>query len=92
MLRALDVELVARRVVECTALIGPDLRFDLEGAQECERAARDRGADEIEMDGDFSSPAQMDAAGDVEETRELGEPIAIRLRCDRGELIAEILR
>jgi hypothetical protein len=32
------------------------------------------------------------AAGDVEETRELGEPVAVRLRRDLGELVAEIVR
>ena len=36
--------------------------------------------------------AQVDAAGDVEEPRELGETVAVRLRRDRGELVAQILR
>jgi hypothetical protein len=32
------------------------------------------------------------AAGEVEEPRELGQPVALVARCDRRELVAEILR
>jgi hypothetical protein len=34
----------------------------------------------------------VDAAGDVEEARELGEPVAVGLRRDLRELVAEVLR
>jgi hypothetical protein len=34
----------------------------------------------------------MDAPRRVEEPRELGEPVALVPRRDRGELVAEILR
>jgi hypothetical protein len=32
------------------------------------------------------------AAGNVEEARELGETVAIRIRRDLGELVAQLLR
>jgi hypothetical protein len=89
---SLHVQLVARRLVERVLLVGPDLRFDLERAQERERAPRDRGGDEVEVERDLPASAEVHAAGDVEETRELGEPIAVRLRRDLGELVAQIVR
>jgi hypothetical protein len=44
------------------------------------------------MHGHLPTPAEMDAPGRVEESRELGEAVALVPRCDRGELVAEILR
>ena len=47
---------------------------------------------EIEVERDLAAPAQMHAAGDVEEPGELGEPVAVRIRRDLRELVAQILR
>ena len=73
-------------------LIRADLRLDLERAQERERATRNRGAREIEMQGDLAAAAQVHAPGDMEEPRELGEPVAVRIRCDLRQLVAQLLR
>ena len=73
-------------------LVGADLRLDVERAQQRERAPRDGGAREIEMERDLAAAAQVHAAGDVEEPGELGEPVAVRIRRDLRELVAEILR
>ena len=86
------MELVARRLVERGALVRADLRLDVERAQERERAAGDGRAREVEVDGDVAAAAQVRAAGDVEEPGQLGEPVAVASRRDRGELVAEILR
>jgi hypothetical protein len=44
------------------------------------------------MDGDLPAPAQMHAAGRMQETGKLGEAIAFVLRRDRCQLVAEVLR
>ena len=86
------MQLVARRARERVLLVRADLRLDLERAQERERAPRDRRARQVEMQRDLAAPAQMHAAGDVEEPGELGEAIAVRIRRDLRELVAQLLR
>jgi hypothetical protein len=87
-----EVQLVASRAVESMLLIGPDLGLDVEGAQESKRAPRDRGARQVEVQRNLAATAQVHAAGDVKESRELGETIAIRIRRDLGELVAQLVR
>jgi hypothetical protein len=87
-----DVELVARRALECPAAIGPDLGRDAERAQEAEGAARDCRVGDVQMYGDLTTPAKVDAAGRVKEPGELREPIAVAPRGDPRELVAEVLR
>jgi len=65
--RAFDVELVARRPAECVLLICPYLGVDVECAQQRERAARDCGAREIEVQRDLAATAQVHAARHVEQ-------------------------
>jgi len=88
----LDVQLEAGRLPEGVLLVRPDLRVDVECAEEREAAAGDGAAREIEVERHLASAAQVDAAGDVEEARQLREPVAVRLGRDRGELVPEILR
>ena len=78
--------------VERAALVRANLRRDTERAEQTECTTRDRGLGDVEMDGDLPAPAQVDAAGRVEETRELCEPVALAPRRDRRELAAEVLR
>jgi hypothetical protein len=44
------------------------------------------------MGSDLAAPTEVHAAGGVEETGELCEPVALAARRDRRELTAEILR
>ena len=87
-----DVQLVARRTVERTALVRADLGCDSECAQKAECASRDSRVGDVEMDRDRAASPQMDAAGRVEEPGQLGQTIAFAPRRDRGELVAEVLR
>ncbi len=87
-----DVQLVAGRAVERVLLVRPDLRLDLEGAQECERATRNCGAREIEVQCDLATTPQVHASGDVEQPGELGEAIAIRIRRDLRKLVTQLFR
>ena len=87
-----DVELVAGRAVEGVLLVRTDLRLDVEGAQKREGAPGYGRAGQIEMQGDLPTAAQMHAAGDVEQPRELGETIAVGIRGDLGELVAQVVR
>ena len=89
---ARHVELISRPAFERAALVCAYLRLDAEGAEEAERAARDRRARHVEVNRDLAAPFQMNAAGRVKQAGELGEPIAVGTRCDRGELVAKILR
>src|SRR3979411_722698 len=90
--RPFDVQLVARGTVERVLLVRADLRLDVEGAQESERATCDGRAREIELQRELAATAQVAADGDVEEARELGETIAIRIRRDLCELVAQLVR
>src|SRR5204863_5976390 len=87
-----DVELIAHRTVEGTALVGADLGRDAEAAQQAEGAPRDGGVRNVEMHGDLPAALEVDAAGRVEEARELRQPVAVAPRCDRRELAAQVLR
>jgi hypothetical protein len=89
---ACDVELVARSTLEGSTLVGADLRCDTERTQQAESAAGHGRVGDVEMDGDLPTPAEMDAAGRMQETGKLGEAIAFVLRCDRCQLVAEVLR
>ena len=86
------MKLVAGGAVERTPLIGADLRRDTEPTQERECSTRDGGVRDVEMDRDLPAPAQVHAAGRVEEPGQLGEPVTLAARGDRGELAAQILR
>ena len=44
------------------------------------------------MERDPAAAAQVDAPGRVEERRDLGQPAAAALGCDRRELGAEVVR
>jgi hypothetical protein len=87
-----DVQLVASRAIEGVLLVRPDLGLDVEGAQEGERPACDRRTREIEMQCDLAATSQVDAAGDVEQSGELGEAVAVRIGRDLGELVAQLVR
>jgi hypothetical protein len=87
-----DMQLVTRPPVEGTAAVRPDLRGDAEAAEQAERAARDCRFRQIQVNGNFAPPLQVDAARRVEETRELGQAVAIAPRRYARELVAEILR
>ena len=86
-----DVELVARRRVERPTPVRPYLRADAAVAQERERPPRGRAAAEIEVEPPVARAAKVQAAGSVEECRELGPSIALALRSDRGQLLADVL-
>ena len=86
------MELIPRCVVERLQLVRADLRVDVECTQEAERTTRHAGADEIEMDVHGAAPPEVDAAGDVEEPRQLCQAVAVRLRRNRGELVAKVVR
>ena len=87
----LDVELVARRLVERAAAVSADLGAHTEVAQERERASRGRGARQVEVDRDRAA-AQVPRAGGVEESRQLGLAAAAPLRRDLRQLVAQLLR
>jgi hypothetical protein len=89
---AVDVKLVAGRTVEGVLLVRPDLRLDIEGAQECERATRNCRAGEIEVQRNLATTPQVHASGNVEESGELGEAIAIRIGRDLRKLVAQLFR
>src|SRR5918995_1549426 len=89
---SLDVHLVPRRAVERTPPVGPDLGADAERAEEAECTARYAGAREVEVNADPPAAEEVDAPRRVREARELGEPVAVALGCDRGELVAQVLR
>src|SRR5205085_378990 len=90
--RSFDVELVPGRVVEGESVVSTDLRCDVERAEERERTPRDGRARDVEVDVDAAAPAQVSAAGDVEEAGELSEPVALPLGRDCGELLAKVVR
>jgi hypothetical protein len=86
------VQLVTGRAVERVLLVRADLRLDVEGAQEGERATRNCSAREIEMQRDLATTAQMHASCDVEQSGELREAIAVRIGCDLRKLVAQLFR
>lgn len=88
---AVDVQLVTRRGVERPPSIRSYLRANPAVAQERERAPGRCTASEIEMQSPVASSAKMQAPGRVEESRQLGTLIALALRGDGGELLANVL-
>ena len=72
-----DVELVARATSERPPRVRPDLGLDAEAADEPDGPARDGRLGEVEVDRELAVPAQVQAAGRVEEPGELGEPVAV---------------
>jgi hypothetical protein len=87
-----DMELVASPPVEGAPLVRADLRRDPEAAQQCEGASCDRRIGDVQMNRHLPSASEVHAAGRVEETGKLREPVALAPRRDRRELVAEILR
>ncbi len=87
-----EMELEASRSVERPAPIGPNLGADPALAQERERPARRGAAPEVEVQRPVAASAQVEAPGGVEQRRELGSPVALALRRDRRELLADVLR
>src|SRR5918995_2453286 len=90
--RSRHVHLIARRAVERAALVRSNLRLHTERAQDPECSARDRVARKVEVNRDFAAPEQVNAAGGVRETGQLGEAVAVARWSDRRELVAEVLR
>src|SRR4051794_28831998 len=85
------MELVAGRLRERTLRVGPDLALDLEAAQQAEAAARNRGARNVEVDGDTATAEEVNRAGRVCEAGELGEHVALLAGRDRRQLVPQIL-
>jgi hypothetical protein len=86
----LDVQLVARRLVERAAPVGADLGAHTQVAQERKRAAGGSRRAEIEMDGDAPAP-EVPGTGGVEERRDLGEPATAAERRDLRQLVPEVV-
>jgi hypothetical protein len=86
------VELVARRGVERTAAVRPDLRADATVDQERERPPRGRAAAEIEVQPPVARTAEVQASCSMEERGQLGPTVALALRRDCGQFLADILR
>ena len=86
-----NVELEAHLLPEGVPAVGAHLARDVEAAQQAERAPRRGGAAEVDVHVDLAPPAEVLAARAVEERRELRELVALALRRDLGELVAEIL-
>ena len=87
-----DMQLIARRTVECASLVGADFRGDAEAPQQAEGAACNGGLGDVEMHRHLAAAAVMDAAGGVEEPRQLRQPVALAAWPDRSELVAELFR
>ena len=89
----LDVELVARRLVEGASGGRCGSRSGRRSSRRSANARRAAAAlDEVEVDGQLAVPAQMPRTGGVEERRELGEPAAAPPRRDRRQLVAQVAR
>jgi hypothetical protein len=88
---ARDVKLIARSLLERAPPVGPDLGRNVEVSKKRERTARGRRARQIEMHRHLAAAADVEAPGDVEEGRELGQAVAIASRGDCGELVADVL-
>ena len=86
-----DMQLIARRPVERAAMIGADLRADPVTSKQCERPTGGSTAAEIEMQRPVARCAKVQAAGRVEERRELGPLVAAATGRDSRELLAHIL-
>ena len=87
----LEMELVARPPLEGAPLVRPDLAGDAVGAQEPERAPRDRPARQLEVERDAPATAQVDASRAADERRELGQSAAGLPRRDRRQLLTDVV-
>ena len=87
-----DVDLVPGRPVERPARVRADLGLDPEPAEQPERPPRHGSLGNVEMDRELAVSEQVQAAGGVEETRELRQPVAVAPRLDRGELAPDLVR
>ena len=90
-LRALDVELVARRAIEGPRRVGADLRRDAQLGEQRERAPDDGRGREVEVERDRAAAAEMHRARRVEERGDLRQPVAAARRRDRRELRADVV-
>jgi hypothetical protein len=88
---ACNVELVPGRRVERPTPVRPDLRAEAALAQKREAASSRGTAAQVEMQPPVPCRAQMQAAGRVEQRGELGSAIALPLRRDPRELLANVL-
>jgi hypothetical protein len=76
------VQLVARGPVERPPAVRADLALDAEIAQKRERAAGDGWRGDVEVEGELAVTPEMEAAGGMEERRDLGERVAAALGAD----------
>ena len=86
-----DVQLVARRAVERALPVRPDLALDAEVAQQRERPPGHRRRRDVEMERELAVTAQVQAAGRMEERRDLGERVAAASGRDCRELVPDVL-
>ena len=86
-----NVQLVARRTVERALPVRPDLALDPEVAQERERSAGHRGRRDVEMERELAVPAEVEAAGRVEQRRDLRERVATPGGRNRRKLVPHVL-
>jgi hypothetical protein len=88
----LDVQLKPGCGVESLTSIGADLGPEPALAEQRKRPPRGGATAEVEMKPPVAAASQMEAPRRVEERRELGPPVALPLRCDRRELLPDVLR
>ena len=69
---ARNMELVPSSTRERAALVRANLGCDSESAQEAEGPARDRRVGDVKVNRDLAAPAEVNAAGGMEEAGELG--------------------
>ena len=89
---SLDVQLVPRRPCERALLVRAQLRADADVAKQPERASRDGGLADVEVQGHLAAAADVEPSGRVEEAGELGEPVAIGRGRDARELASQVFR
>ena len=86
-----DVQLVARRAVECAPPVRPDLALDAEVTQQRERPPGHGRRRDVEVERELAVTAEMEAAGRVEERRDLRERVAAPRGRDGRELVPHVL-
>ncbi len=86
-----DVQLVARRAVECASPVRPDLALDAEVTQQRERPPGHGRRRHVEVERELAVTAEMEAAGRVEERRDLRERVAAPRGRDGRELVPHVL-
>ena len=88
----LEVELVARALLEGAAPVGSNLAGHPVRAKKREGTARGGAARQLEVHPDATAAAQMDAARPTHERGELGQSAAGLARFDRRKLLPDVLR